>query len=127
MLAYTTGKESVAILSYVLLIKGVLFSQNKFIKHSSHNTTLSKFYISHCITIFGYVSGDAIEGKAKANLCDILQFITGVRNIPPLEFDRKVTLQSTSEQKYFKDLHNLVSLFFDVYQYEFLAFTNIRY
>lgn len=39
-----------------------------------------------------------MEGKTKANLSDILQFIIGLRKVPPLGFDRKITLQYTQKQ-----------------------------
>ena len=33
-----------------------------------------------------------LDDTTKATLSDILQFITGLRKIPPLGFDRKITL-----------------------------------
>jgi hypothetical protein len=33
-----------------------------------------------------------MTGKSKANLSDILQFMTGLRNIPPLGFSKKISI-----------------------------------
>ena len=49
--------------------------------HVNNKLTLSCFYIFY------------LDDITKATLSDVLQFITGLRKIPPLGFNRKITLQ----------------------------------
>ena len=39
-----------------------------------------------------YNAAEGIEGKSRANLGDILQFMTGLRQIPPLGFSKKTAV-----------------------------------
>ena len=46
----------------------------------------------YIVPITCFVADEEMMGKSKANLCDILQFITGLRSIPPLGFSKKITI-----------------------------------
>jgi len=49
--------------------------------------------------MINFFSGDELEGKSKANLRDILKFITGLRDVPPLGFPKPITLIFTSDER----------------------------
>ena len=59
-----------------------------------HYCIIPSLYIftSIIINIIMYNAAEEIEGKSRANLGDILQFMTGLRQIPPLGFSKKIAV-----------------------------------